>query len=82
MEFLQEQSTYARDKGVNITRATLREMVATKVLQRADDANPGAEGLLLLAKILVEHYDPFQKAPAEVVQENIDTFSWDFNSKD
>jgi hypothetical protein len=57
-------------------------MIATKVLQRSDDENPAPEGLLLLAKVLVEHFDPFQNASREVLQENIRTFGWAFSTRD
>lgn len=52
------------------TRALLCEIIANRVLRRFVDDNPGAQGLLLLAQILVGGFDPFQGAPADVLEDN------------
>ncbi|KAG8410853.1 hypothetical protein J3458_016610 [Metarhizium acridum] len=44
-------------------------LVATRVIRRFHEDNPGNEGLLLLAQILVEGFDPFDGAPYEVERE-------------
>jgi hypothetical protein len=52
---------------VNIARATLCELVATRVLRRFHEKSPGNKGLLFLANILVSGFDPFHGAPDSVV---------------
>jgi hypothetical protein len=54
---------------VSIARATLCELVASRVLRRFHEENPGLLGIVTLAKILVQGFDPFQGAPKELVQE-------------
>ncbi|KAF7559830.1 hypothetical protein G7046_g4336 [Stylonectria norvegica] len=54
-------------QSINVARATLCELVATRVLRRFHEDNAGPQGLLLLAHILVEGVDPFQGAPSEEV---------------
>lgn len=49
-----------------MTRASLCELVAARVLRRYDEFFIGKEGLLLLANVLVAGFEPFQKAPIEV----------------
>lgn len=66
--FLKEQSGLA-NQSVNVARATLCELVATRVLRRFHENSPGQAGLLLLAHILVEGFDPFHGAPGEVERE-------------
>ena len=66
--FLDKQSKLANRQSVNYTRATLCELVATRILRRWSEDNPGDEGLLALAHILVAGFDPFQGAPEEVRQ--------------
>ncbi|KID78793.1 Calcium channel YVC1 [Metarhizium brunneum] len=66
--FLKSQSGLAT-QSVNRARATLCELVATRVIRRFHEDNPGNEGLLLLAQILVEGFDPFDGAPYEVERE-------------
>lgn len=51
---------------MNTARATLCELIASRLLRRFDEANPGQPGLLLLAQILVEGFDPFQGAPDDL----------------
>ncbi|KJK79968.1 hypothetical protein H634G_04207 [Metarhizium anisopliae BRIP 53293] len=66
--FLKSQSGLAT-QSVNRARAILCELVATRVIRRFHEDNPGNEGLLLLAQILVEGFDPFDGAPYEVERE-------------
>lgn len=40
-----------------------------KMLRRYDEENPGRPGLLLLAKVLVAPFQPFQNAPQEICPE-------------
>ncbi|MGM2704442.1 hypothetical protein ACS2QD_31015, partial [Bacillus cereus group sp. Bce036] len=63
--FLREQSGLST-QSVNRARGILCELVATRVLRRFHEDNPGDAGLLLLAQILVEGFDPFQGAPYDV----------------
>ncbi|KOS22099.1 hypothetical protein ESCO_001773 [Escovopsis weberi] len=65
VQFLREQSTDIR-QSVSRARATLCELVATKVLRKFHEHNPGPAGLLLLANILVQGFDPFAGAPEDV----------------
>ncbi|KAH6894749.1 nonselective cation channel [Thelonectria olida] len=65
VQFLREQSTIVH-QTVSISRATLCELVATRILRKFHEDNPGPMGLLLLAKVLVEGFDPFSGAPEEV----------------
>ncbi|KFY26287.1 hypothetical protein V491_01366 [Pseudogymnoascus sp. VKM F-3775] len=76
MQFLREQSYQGHLQTVNITRATLCELVASRVLRRFDDDNPGHAGLLLLANILVAGFEPFQNAPDEVLQKKPNALQW------
>ncbi|KAL7629271.1 hypothetical protein AAE478_000791 [Parahypoxylon ruwenzoriense] len=64
--FLREQEHMTNRQNVHFTRATLCELVATRILRRFGDDNPGSEGLLLLANILVAGFGPFQNAPEEL----------------
>ena len=54
---------------MNHTRATLCELVATRILRRFNEDNEGPEGLLLLAHILVAGFEPFMNAPEDVQRE-------------
>ncbi|KAK2592184.1 hypothetical protein QQS21_010103, partial [Conoideocrella luteorostrata] len=56
-------------QSVNRARAILCELVATRVIRRFHEDNPGNQGLLLLAQILVEGFDPFHGAPYDVERE-------------
>ncbi|KIW02915.1 hypothetical protein, variant 1 [Verruconis gallopava] len=69
-EFIRDQQYQAHHQTVNLTRATLCELVATRVLRRHSEDNPGRDGLLLLANILVAGFEPFQNAPEEVLQQS------------
>ncbi|KAH7176625.1 hypothetical protein EDB81DRAFT_44736 [Dactylonectria macrodidyma] len=62
VSFLRDQSKTVH-QSVNVARATLCELLASRVLRRFHEDNPGPKGLLLLAHILVEGFDPFQGAP-------------------
>ena len=75
LQFLREQAFEAH-QTINTTRAMLCELVALKILRRVDEENPEREGLLLLSKILVGGFEPFQKAPEEVVRENSHAIHW------
>ncbi|OLN81324.1 Calcium channel YVC1-like protein 5 [Colletotrichum chlorophyti] len=63
--FLRQQATSVH-QPVNIARATLCELVASRVLRRFHEANPGSQGLLFLSHILVGGFDPFEGAPEAV----------------
>ncbi|GKT94492.1 nonselective cation channel [Colletotrichum tofieldiae] len=63
--FLRQQATSVH-QPVNMARATLCELVATRVLRRFHEANPGSQGLLFLSHILVGGFDPFEGAPEAV----------------
>ncbi|KAK1959663.1 nonselective cation channel [Colletotrichum eremochloae] len=63
--FLRQQATSVH-QAVNMARATLCELVATRVLRRFHEANPGPQGLLFLSHILVGAFDPFEGAPEAV----------------
>lgn len=65
VQFLREQSAVVH-QTVNIARATLCELVATRILRKFHEDNPGSLGLLLLANILVEGFDPFSGASRAV----------------
>ncbi|KAL9605337.1 MAG: hypothetical protein Q9179_001465 [Wetmoreana sp. 5 TL-2023] len=69
VQFLREQTYHAHHQTVNITRATLCELLANRVLRKYDEDNPGHRGLLLLANILVAGFEPFQNAPNEIIYE-------------
>ena len=65
---------------MNWTRATLCELVATRILRRFNEDNEGAEGLLVLAHILVAGFEPFQNAPEEIRQEGLTSTSWSYHT--
>lgn len=75
LQFLREQAFEAH-QTINTTRAMLCELVALKILRRVDEENPGREGLLLLSNVLVAGFEPFQKAPEKVIQENSHAVYW------
>ena len=56
----------ALHQSVNIARAIVCELVATRILRRFHEDNPGRPGLLLLANILVSGFDAFDAAPDAV----------------
>ncbi|WQF81043.1 hypothetical protein CDEST_06057 [Colletotrichum destructivum] len=65
LHFLRQQATTVH-QPVNMARAALCELVATRVLRRFHESNPGAQGLLFLSHILVGGFDPFEGAPEAV----------------
>lgn len=64
-QFLDEESYSSNRHNVNWTRATLCELIATRILRRfgEDHESEGNDGLLLLAHVLVAGFDPYQNAP-------------------
>jgi hypothetical protein len=74
VQFQREQLTRPHQQSVCTTRALLCELIANRILRRFHEDNPGAQGLLLLAQILVGGYDPFQGVPEGVLREH-STFS-------
>ncbi|KAM5382151.1 hypothetical protein ACJA88_003946 [Fusarium oxysporum] len=76
-QFLEEQSHLNNRHNVNFTRATLCELIATRILRRFGEVHDdGHDGLLLLAHILVAGFEPFQNAPEEIREEAERTTSW------
>lgn len=75
-EFIRDQHYEAHHQTVNLTRATLCELVATRVLRKHSEDNPGRDGLLLLANILVAGFEPFQNAPEEVLHHSMRGSQW------
>jgi len=75
-QFLHEQSHLNNVQNVNFTRATLCELVASRILRRFNEDNPGPDGLLVLAHILVAGFEPFQTAPEEVRRQAQASTSW------
>lgn len=66
---MEDDSRMSNRQNVNWTRAILCELVASRILRRFGEDNPGPQGLLLLSHILVAGFDPFQNAPESVVKE-------------
>ncbi|KAK2626060.1 hypothetical protein QTJ16_004322 [Diplocarpon rosae] len=56
------------------------ELLANRILRRFHEDNTGAQGLLLLAEILVGAFDPFQGAPTDTTAENLQ-LPWTFNAR-
>ncbi|KAJ0164856.1 Calcium channel YVC1 [Colletotrichum tanaceti] len=75
IQFLRQHTSTAHHT-VNVSRATLCELVASRVLRRYHEDHPGRVGLLILAHILVEGFDPFQGAPEEVESECRQQLQW------
>lgn len=75
---MHEQSHLHNRQNVNYTRATLCELVATRILRRFNEDNDGPDGLLILAHILVAGFSPFQNAPEDIRREasSSDSFSY------
>ena len=59
VQFLRER---AQHQNVNTTRATVCELIASRVLRRFDEDHEGRQGLLLIANVLVAGFEPFQNA--------------------
>ncbi|KAK3330824.1 hypothetical protein B0H66DRAFT_612716 [Apodospora peruviana] len=72
VQFLEDQSHLHNRQNVNFSRATLCELIATRILRRFNEDNEGPEGLLVLAHILVAGFEPFQNAPPEIRREVAD----------
>ena len=70
VQFLREQSYQAHHQTVNITRANLCEMIASRVLRRYDEDHDGRQGLLMVANVLVAGFEPFLNAPKQIVREH------------
>jgi len=68
--------------GMKVSKALIFYMliwhatVATRILRRFDEDNPGLAGLLLLTNILVAGFEPFQNAPPEVLQQSPNAPQW------
>lgn len=80
MQFLREQSYQAHHQTVNITRATVCELIAGGVLRRFDEDHEGRQGLLLIANVLVAGFEPFQNAPPEVERTKKNALHWAITS--
>ncbi|KAI1083176.1 nonselective cation channel [Whalleya microplaca] len=78
-QFLHEQEHMSNRQNVHYTRATLCEVVATRILRRFGEDNQGSQGLLLLANILVAGFEPFQNAPEEVRREASLGSTWSYH---
>lgn len=75
-QFLRNQSYLAHHQTVNITRAALCEILASRVLRRYDEDHEGRSGLLMLSNVLVAGFEPFQNAPPEMLHEKRPTIHW------
>lgn len=76
VQFLREQSYQAHHQTVNITRAAVCEIIASRVLRRFDEDHEGRAGLLMLANVLVAGFEPFQNAPNEVKRKESVKLHW------
>ncbi|VUC19823.1 unnamed protein product [Clonostachys rosea] len=75
-QFLEEQASLTNRQNVNWTRATLCELIATRILRRFNEDYEGSEGLILLSHILVAGFEPFQNAPPQIREEASRNTSW------
>lgn len=75
-QFLREQHYQAHLQTVSVTRATLCEIIASRVFRRFDEDNPGQVGLLLLANILIAGFEPFQNAPESIARTLPNALQW------
>ena len=75
-QFLNEQSHLNNRQNVHFTRATLCELIATRILRRFGEDSAGAEGLLVLSHILVAGFEPFQNAPEDIRRQARATGAW------
>lgn len=75
-QFLHEQSHLSNTQNVNFSRATLCELIATRILRRFSEDNPGKDGLVILANILVAGFEPFQKAPESIRRQAQENMGW------
>ena len=76
MEFLRQHSHQGHLQSLNITRATLCELIASQILRHFDEDNRGDSGLLMLSNILVAGFEPFQNAPQEVLRRRPNARQW------
>lgn len=75
-QFLVEEGYSGTRHNVNWTRATLCELIATRILRRFGEDHDGPDGLLLLAHVLVAGFEPFQNAPEHIRKEAEAKTSW------
>lgn len=75
-QFLREQSYQAHHQTVNITRANLCEIVASRILRRFDEDHEGRMGLLKVAHVLVAGFEPFQNAPRDITRDHRTDLHW------
>ncbi|KFG87471.1 nonselective cation channel [Metarhizium anisopliae] len=78
-QFLLEESYSSTRHNVNWTRATLCELIATRILRRLGEDHEGPEGLLLLANVLVAGFEPFQNAPDHIREEAEVKTAWTYH---
>ena len=76
--FLAEQVHLTNRQNVNWTRATLCELIATRILRRFSEDHLGNDGLLLLAHVLVAGFEPFQNAPEHIREQASHNTSWSY----
>ena len=77
VQFLTEQIRYqAHHQTVNVTRANVCELIASRVLRRYDEDHEGRSGLLKVANVLVAGFEPFQNAPARIIRDHRTGPSW------
>ncbi|KAF2201532.1 hypothetical protein GQ43DRAFT_431562 [Delitschia confertaspora ATCC 74209] len=81
MQFLREQHFQHHHQTVNLTRANLCELVASKMLRRYYEDRTGRPGLLLLANILLSPFEPFQNAPPEVHPAGRNNRAWSYQKQ-
>ncbi|KAI9651192.1 hypothetical protein NHQ30_001229 [Ciborinia camelliae] len=79
-QFQREQLALPHQQSICTTRAHLCEIVANRVLRRFHEDHTGSEGLLLLSRILVGGFDPFQGAPNNIIRES-SSFGWAAQSR-
>ncbi|KAJ8061881.1 hypothetical protein OCU04_009672 [Sclerotinia nivalis] len=79
-QFQREQVALPHQQSICTTRAHLCEIVANRVLRRFHEDHTSSEGLLLLSRILVGGFDPFQGAPNNVIRES-SNFGWAVHSR-
>jgi hypothetical protein len=73
---MHEQSHLSNRQNTNYSRAILCELIATRILRRFSEDNEGKDGLLLLARILVAGFEPFQNAPTAVREQAREATNW------
>ena len=76
VQFMREQNYQAHYQTVSMTRAILCEILATRILRRYDEQLSGRRGLLLLANVLVAGFDPFQRCPPDVINDDGPARHW------